>query len=92
MGTKGSGRSQDEGTDHAPGEPPRPTQVPAEGEGNLECIVEGDNTYYLFMPHLSAAAVEALVRLTNHALSSFPQKTMPITVLEMLFPDRVNVL
>lgn len=58
------------------------------GEGNLECIVEEeDSAYHLFMLHLSTAAVEALVPLTNHALSSFSRKTGPITILEVLFLD-----
>lgn len=58
----------------------------AEGEGNLECEVE-EGMHHLLMPHLSTMAVEAVVCPTNCALSSVPQKTRSIRILEMLFPD-----
>lgn len=45
--------------DHVPGKPPRPREVPSEGEGHLECIEE-DNAYHLFVLHLSTVAVEAV--------------------------------
>lgn len=77
--------------DHAPGKPPRPREVPSEGEGNLECIEE-DNAYHLFMLPLSTVAVETAFHPTNRALSGFSQKTRSVTILEMLFSDGVNLL
>ena len=76
--------------DHEPGKLLQPREVLAEGKGNLECIE--DNAYNLFMPHLLTVAVEAVVHPTNHALSSYHQKTRPITFLEMVFPDGMNLL
>lgn len=84
---------KDEGMDHSTGKPLSPREVLAEGQGNLECIVEeGDNAYHLFMPLLSTASVEDVIHPTNHALSSLSQKTRPITILEMLFPDGTILL
>lgn len=90
-GPRAQGSFKDEGMNHVLSKPPRPREVLAESERNLQCKVEGDNAYHLFMSHLSIEAVEALVHLTNNALSSFSQKTRPVTVLEMLFRDRVNL-